>query len=227
MIAACLIVKNEEKYIERILENIGSWVDGVFVYDTGSTDRTQALARGCGATVVQGEWRKDFAWARNRSYALPPNEFDWIVYFDADDEVEGLGDLRGLTEEHQGSLVDGFSFPYLNDWGGLEVNYHTIRLTRRSAGWYWKWPLHEQLVLDRSARVMKLDSPVWSQKHTMKDRERKTQRNLDVLLTRAAEGNIDEWLAAGITFTMIEQGRARDAHAWLVENGWQIRLEKA
>jgi hypothetical protein len=123
--------------------------------------------------------------------------------------------------------VDAFSFPYHNDWGGLYVDYHTKRLVRRASGYYWKYPLHEQLVLDRKEHVLVLDSPVWTQRHTLEDRERKTQRNLEILLERAKDGEIDEWLAAGIVFTMIEQGRAREAHGWLVDNGWQIRLEKS
>lgn len=227
MIAACLIVLNEAQYIERCLDNINPHVDGVFIYDTGSTDGTQDLARGKGAEVVQGEWRKDFAWARNQSFGLPPEEFDWLVYLDADDTVRGLEELRALVAEHDASYVTAFSFPYLNDWGGIEVNYSTKRLTRRSAGYYWKYPLHEQLVTEERERVMTLESPVWSQRHTLADRERKTARNLDVLLARASDGEIDEWLAAGIVFTMIEQGRAREAHGWLVENGWQIRLERS
>jgi glycosyltransferase involved in cell wall biosynthesis len=224
-LAACLIVKDEAEYIERCLDNINPHVDGVFIYDTGSTDDTVALAEGRGAKVERGEWRKDFAWARNQSYALPPEEYDWIVYFDADDTCVDLERLRPLTEEHKGSYVDAFSFPYHNDWGGLQVDYHTKRLCRRASGYYWKYPLHEQLVLDRKEHVVVLDSPVWTQRHTLADRERKTERNLVVLLERAKDG-IDEWLAAGIVFTMIEQGRAREAHGWLVDNGWQIRLEK-
>lgn len=227
-VAAALIVKDEAKYIDRILDNILPHVDGVFIYDTGSTDGTQEMARAKGARVTQGEWRNDFAWARNQSYSLVGEEFDWIVYFDADDTVQGLENLRTLANDALRE-TDSFSFPYLNDWTGIHVNYSTKRLVRRSAGYRWCYPLHEKLVLDGGMTNDKIfevenDTIIWSQKHTMEDRQRKTQRNLEVLLAQPTINAPDEWLAAGVVFTMVEQGRAREAASWLSERHLVLRI---
>ena len=55
-ISQCMIVKNEEENIERAL----SWGKGIMweqiVVDTGSTDRTAALAKEMGAKVFYFSW---------------------------------------------------------------------------------------------------------------------------------------------------------------------------
>ncbi len=49
MLGACMIVRNAEDTIERAIASIRPHVDGVFIFDTGSTDDTpeilEALAR--------------------------------------------------------------------------------------------------------------------------------------------------------------------------------------
>ena len=224
MLAACMIVKDEAHCLKECLEGISPHVDGVYIYDTGSTDGTQDIARRCGAEVVQGQWRNDFARARNKSYELPPKEFDWVVYLDADDTLGGAEALKELAEDAL-PFVTGFSFPYLNAWGNLDVNYSTLRLTRRDR-YYWKWPLHEQLVPVGEHKSVESDKVLWSQNHSLEDRQAHTQRNLDFLFAYLEEHELDDWLASAIVLTMIEQGRARDAYKWLVENDFVMEITR-
>lgn len=85
-ISQCMIVKNEEKHMERAL----SWGRGIMceqiVVDTGSTDRTVALAEQMGAKVFHFEWINDFAAAKN--YAIEQAGGDWIAFLDADEYVK-------------------------------------------------------------------------------------------------------------------------------------------
>ena len=82
-ISQAMIVKNEEKNIERAL----SWGKGVvseqIVVDTGSTDRTVELAKSMGAKVFSFPWRDDFSLARN--FAIEKCKYPWIVMLDADE----------------------------------------------------------------------------------------------------------------------------------------------
>nr|BFE57169.1 hypothetical protein GCM10020063_016950 [Dactylosporangium thailandense] len=64
-LVAVLIVRNEAANLPGCLSSLGGIVDGVHVHDTGSSDETVDLARSLGATVSTGEWRDDFAAARN------------------------------------------------------------------------------------------------------------------------------------------------------------------
>ena len=78
-----MIVKNEEKNIEKAL----SWAKRVafeqIVIDTGSTDRTIEIAERMGAKVVEFEWVNDFSKAKN--FAIEQATGNWIAFLDADE----------------------------------------------------------------------------------------------------------------------------------------------
>ena len=82
-ISACVIVKNEEKNIASWLAGIGEIADEKIVVDTGSTDRTKALAAQYGAAVYDYPWENDFSAPRN--YAISRATGDWIIFLDADE----------------------------------------------------------------------------------------------------------------------------------------------
>ena len=79
-LSQCMIVKNEERNIERALR----WGKGVvweqIVVDTGSTDRTVELAEKMGAKVFYFEWQDDFSAAKN--FAISKASGDWIAFLD-------------------------------------------------------------------------------------------------------------------------------------------------
>ena len=64
VLSACLIVKNEARYLDGCLRSLGGLVDEVVVVDTGSTDGSERIARKRGARVFDFEWTDDFAAAR-------------------------------------------------------------------------------------------------------------------------------------------------------------------
>ena len=82
-LSQCMIVKNEEKNIERALEWAKGFAFEQIVVDTGSTDRTVELAEKAGAKVHHFEWVGDFAAAKN--YAMDLAKGDWIAVLDADE----------------------------------------------------------------------------------------------------------------------------------------------
>jgi glycosyltransferase involved in cell wall biosynthesis len=84
-ISLCMIVKNEERFLEQCLRSAQDAVDEIIVVDTGSTDRTVAIAKSFGATIVETQWRNDFAWARNQAIELATKR--WILVLDADEEL--------------------------------------------------------------------------------------------------------------------------------------------
>lgn len=52
-VAACLMLKNECKRIQTTLDSIDSVVDGIIVYDTGSTDNTVEIVKSFTSAPVQ------------------------------------------------------------------------------------------------------------------------------------------------------------------------------
>lgn len=84
-ISLCMIVKDEERFLEQCLRSAAPIVDEMIVVDTGSTDRTIEIAKSFGARVEQREWRNDFSWARNEALAFATKR--WILQLDADEEL--------------------------------------------------------------------------------------------------------------------------------------------
>lgn len=79
------ISKNEEKFARRWAESM-SEADGIFVLDTGSTDKTAEILRSLGVSVTEEvitPWRFDTA--RNRSLKLVPEDGDICVCVDIDE----------------------------------------------------------------------------------------------------------------------------------------------
>jgi glycosyltransferase involved in cell wall biosynthesis/tetratricopeptide (TPR) repeat protein len=157
LISACLIVKNEEKSLDRCLSSLHGVVDEIVVYDTGSTDDTVQIARHFTENVVLGSWDDDFARARNEALAHCNGE--WILWLDGDealvceDPTALRSRLDSLSTDVEGLIV------LIDNLRGTEAStpltHPACRLFRRSIG-MWQGALHEQIVARQGTRVMAL-----------------------------------------------------------------------
>lgn len=82
-VSLCMIVKDEERHIVHCLTSCRPLVCEMVVVDTGSCDRTAALAELMGARVIRYPWQDDFADARNVS--IDSATGDWILVMDGDE----------------------------------------------------------------------------------------------------------------------------------------------
>ena len=97
-ICLCMLVCNEEKVLGRCLESAQGLYDELIIVDTGSTDKSEEVARRYKAKIIKAKWRDDFAWARNEG--LRKAKSDWIFILDPDEVValQDVGRFRKLTE---------------------------------------------------------------------------------------------------------------------------------
>lgn len=91
-ISLCMIVKDEEHHLARCLASARPVVHELVVVDTGSADRTVAIAEAFGARVVRHAWHDDYAAARNVGLAVARGE--WILVLDADEVLSPRDYLR-------------------------------------------------------------------------------------------------------------------------------------
>lgn len=142
-ISAVLIVKDEEEYLARCLDSV-TWVDEIVVYDTGSTDRTVAIAREFTDTVVEGYWNDDFGAARNRALARATS--DWVLIVDADETFEGTPRaVRKHLARGRGNFLTVTVTTRVAAPGAVETPVVSVRVFRRADGHYLG-ALHEQVV---------------------------------------------------------------------------------
>ena len=81
-----MIVKDEEKVIERCLNTVVDIVDEIIIVDTGSQDSTKEKVKRYKADIYDFTWKDDFAEARN--FAFSKARMDYILWLDADDVLE-------------------------------------------------------------------------------------------------------------------------------------------
>ncbi|MBU5352839.1 glycosyltransferase [Paenibacillus barcinonensis] len=142
-----MIVQNEEKHLPRCLNSLRHKKLECFITDTGSSDRTSALARAYGAMVLHARWEDHFAQARNISLPLATTE--WILCLDADEYViEGLEELmKFLPDVHKS--ITRLRITIENQFGegaGDKVMSYPVRLFRAHHGYRFTGRIHEQLI---------------------------------------------------------------------------------
>ena len=106
-IALVVICRDAERSLERLLTSATGLVDKTVVMDTGSMDRSMAVASQSGALVGQMTWPDDFSAARNA--ALDVASADWHLVLDADewliDGGEFLRKLRHTPPSFAGQVL--------------------------------------------------------------------------------------------------------------------------
>ena len=161
-ISQCMIVKNEEKNIERALSWGREIVCEQIVVDTGSTDRTVELAS---AMVKEGGiyhilWQDDFAAAKN--YAISKAKGEWIAFLDADEEF-APGDEKKLLKlleslEDTGVMAIGTGWMQLDDQGKVFAAATQVRVFRNRPGLGYRRRIHEQLEWSDGRRLRIADA---------------------------------------------------------------------
>jgi len=88
-LSICLITRDAERNIERVLRSVALLRCEVVVADTGSRDGTVDAALALGASVHLIPWQDDFAAAQNE--ALGRAAGDWILWLNPDEELVPRG----------------------------------------------------------------------------------------------------------------------------------------
>lgn len=84
-LSVCMIVKNEEKVLARCLDSLGDLADELVIVDTGSKDKTKAIAKKYTDKIFDFIWKDDFSAARN--FAFDQATMEYVMWLDADDFI--------------------------------------------------------------------------------------------------------------------------------------------
>ena len=88
LLTAALIMRDEETVLGECLRSLQGLADEVVIVDTGSGDRSVAIAEQHGARVLHRPWDGDFAAPRN--LGLEHTRGEWVLYIDADERLAPL-----------------------------------------------------------------------------------------------------------------------------------------
>src|SRR5438105_2228446 len=117
-ISLCMIVKNEEDWVERAVQSVRSIVDEVIIVDTGSTDSTPARIQPIADKSLTFQWKDSFAKARNVSLAEAGEP--WILVLDADETISPK-DLPVIVKATKSKSAYGYHLTQRNYVIGNQV----------------------------------------------------------------------------------------------------------
>ncbi len=146
-LSAVLITLNEECDLPVALRSLGGLADEIVVVDSGSSDRTCAIASQFGAKLVS---RPFSTFAQQKNFAAAQAAHDWILSLDADEALSPA--LRAALAEWKSRTPDCAAYrisrrtAYLGKWirySGWYPDYH-LRLYRRDLAEF-RGSLHESL----------------------------------------------------------------------------------
>lgn len=156
-ISCCMIVKNEEAFLEKCLKSVKDYVDEIIIVDTGSTDRTVEIARGFTNKVYFHDWENSFSKARNQ--ALSYATCDWIFQIDGDEEMlEGSGMLLRQAVREAG-CADAIFVNIIStyDNGSKTARHNFERLFRNNGSIHYEGIVHNRVMGYSSPKVSKIE----------------------------------------------------------------------
>ncbi|KOA21040.1 SPBc2 prophage-derived glycosyltransferase SunS [Clostridium homopropionicum DSM 5847] len=105
-LSVCMIVKNEEKNLDRCLNSLQYIVNNlqaeIIIVDTGSDDRTVEIAKKYTDKVYFHNWNNNFSEMRNISISYAKGE--WILIIDADEEVADGKDIIKFLNSNESNF---------------------------------------------------------------------------------------------------------------------------
>ncbi|MBD8006801.1 glycosyltransferase family 2 protein [Bacillus norwichensis] len=202
-ISLCMIVKNEEAYIEKCLLSVRNIVHEMIIVDTGSTDRTKEICERLGATIYQYEWDNNFSEARN--FGLQLCQSDWIIWLDADEELDDTNKEK-IHELLQNTAAKVISLPVFNYFGSMEKlkkeDFHLLyqpRLFLNHIDIIFSNQIHESIVYPNDLLendLLTLNVPIHHYGYTDEAilKKQKSQRNLNILKEELSNPDHSPWI---------------------------------
>ncbi len=111
-------VFNEERHVDRVLDQAGRYCSNILVVDDGSTDRTpELLARRLGIHVITHPENLGYGKSLADAFALAGGrDYEWLITMDCDEQHEPsqIPNFIAATRRDDADIISGTRYP--NGW---------------------------------------------------------------------------------------------------------------
>lgn len=155
-LAVLILTRNEEAHIEACIKS-ASFADEIVVIDSGSIDKTQAIAESMGAKFITHPMGED-GFAGQRNFALTQTTADWVFYLDADERIqeEAAREIRRIVSDDNPAVYQverkNIVFGKMMHHGGHRPDF-VYRLYPRTAI-HWQGKVHEGIETDLPRKTL-------------------------------------------------------------------------
>jgi glycosyltransferase involved in cell wall biosynthesis len=161
-----IVTLNEEERLENTLKAASQVADDMLVVDSGSTDRTEEIARKYGARFVFHKW-KDIS--SQKRFAQNECHHDWVLSLDADEVLSDplIEEINDLKRSEENPIVNVYKvkitavYPGEKKPGIFANHYNLIRLYNRKKATMPDNLILDRVVLDEDCRVKQLKNEVY------------------------------------------------------------------
>lgn len=218
-LSICMMVKDEEKNLERCLESLRTLLKysdiELIVIDTGSQDKTVEIAKRYTEKIFFHQWNNDFSDMRNKTISYAKGE--WILIIDADEEVVNADEIFELiylkeTQNYNTIIFQVNSFNNIDNKNIGAIN-PSPRLFKNDGHFKYVGAVHNQPVYKKPIKVT--DILINHYGYILDDKElmeKKFNRTKDILESELLKNpnNIYYQFQLGVAYDM--HGDARKAY---------------
>lgn len=178
-LSVCMIVKDEEKTIARILKCAKKISDEIIIVDTGSNDKTKQIAKKFTNKIYDFAWIDDFAVARNFSFSKATGTH--IMWLDADDYIDDKN-IKKIIQLKQKD--DDFDFCMCKYKLNQNFEYYRERIIKNSPNFVWQGFIHEAIA--PCGKIIYSDITI----EHIKQKQSNPKRNLKIYKKHLKNGEI-------------------------------------
>ena len=218
-ISACIIMKNEEKYIEGCLQALKQHgIEEINIADTGSTDKSVEIARKYTDRIFHFEWIKDFAAAKN--FIISKATHDQIIIPDADEYVDEMDrvQLDICLKEHP-KAVTKVLIAHLTEENGIRgaQNVWTEKFFNRKY-YHFEGAIHEQVKPLPGTKYDEYNGPIHITHYGYllppEEQKQKALRNNEILFKLLEKTPADPYLHFQIAQSFMLARDLENAYSW-------------
>ncbi|WP_058485989.1 glycosyltransferase [Defluviitalea phaphyphila] len=149
LLSIVMMVKNEEKYLDRCLTSLKPILDSIsselIILDTGSTDKTVEIAKKHTNKVYYHPWENDFAKMRNISISYAKGE--WLFILDADEMIDNPETIIEFFKTNKYKKYRTCVLKIKNFLDSKEKHWNIVpimRLFKKTSDFRYTGAVHEQ-----------------------------------------------------------------------------------
>lgn len=158
-LSVAIITMNEEKILETTLNSIKDIADEIIIVDSGSTDRTEEIAKKYNAKFIYKKWS---GYGPQRNYAIENCKNQWVLNIDADEEVspalakEIIHVINDPNEKREVFFIKTLSVCFgkkihFGGWGAVLK----LRLLKQGTGHFNANNVHEEFITNKEIFILK------------------------------------------------------------------------
>ena len=156
-ITLAIITLNEEENLGRCLSSAAGVSDEIVVLDSGSTDRTGAIAKDFGARFLNHPWL-GYVGQKNKLLSIAAN--DWVLNLDADEALspELAKEIKDIKAAPPPEYLAGYRMPRCVNYEGRWIRHgdwypdRLVRLFRKECAKFSGGKVHERLEINGNIR---------------------------------------------------------------------------